>query len=101
MGQLTDLLGQIQGGDAKARDALFVAAYAERGKKGVVLDVDTLVTPMDVLSRGGSTGEETWGNTDSSVACRTSPKAAGRERRVRVKSAPRGESQGQERSGRT
>ena len=32
--------------------------------KGVVLDVDALVTPMDVLSGGHSTGEETWGNID-------------------------------------
>lgn len=29
LGRLTDLLGRIRGGDAKARDALFVAAYAE------------------------------------------------------------------------
>jgi hypothetical protein len=29
MGQLTDLLGRVQGGDAEARDALFAAAYAE------------------------------------------------------------------------
>jgi RNA polymerase sigma factor (TIGR02999 family) len=29
MGELTDLLGRVQGGDAKARDALFAAAYAE------------------------------------------------------------------------
>jgi RNA polymerase sigma factor (TIGR02999 family) len=29
MGQLTDLLGRIQSGDAAARDALFAAAYAE------------------------------------------------------------------------
>ena len=29
MGQLTDLLGRIQGGDAEARDTLFAAAYAE------------------------------------------------------------------------
>jgi RNA polymerase sigma factor (TIGR02999 family) len=29
MGQLTDLLGRMQGGDAAARDALFAAAYAE------------------------------------------------------------------------
>ena len=36
----------------------------ELGKKGVVLDVDALVTPQDVLSGGRSTGEETWGNID-------------------------------------
>ena len=29
MGQLTDLLGRMQGGDAAARDALFAVAYAE------------------------------------------------------------------------
>src|SRR3984893_16022613 len=29
MGQLTDLLGRMQGGDRDARDALFTAAYAE------------------------------------------------------------------------
>jgi ECF sigma factor len=29
MGQLTDLLRRVQGGDAGARDALFAAAYAE------------------------------------------------------------------------
>ena len=29
MGQLTDLLRRVQGGDAEARDALFAAAYAE------------------------------------------------------------------------
>ena len=78
----------MQGGDAAARDALFAAAYAELGKKGVVLDVDTLVTPMDVLSGGRRTGEETWGYTDSGAACRTSPKAAVRERRVRVTKRP-------------
>jgi porin len=36
----------------------------ELGKKGVVLDVDVLVTPMAVLSGGRSTGSETWGNVD-------------------------------------
>jgi porin len=36
----------------------------EFGKKGVVLDVDVLVTPMDVLRGGRSTGAETWGNVD-------------------------------------
>jgi hypothetical protein len=29
MSQLTELLGRIQAGDAKARDALFAAAYGE------------------------------------------------------------------------
>jgi porin len=36
----------------------------EMGKNGVVLDVDALVTPQDVLSGGRSTGGETWGNLD-------------------------------------
>ncbi len=36
----------------------------EMGKKGVVLDVDVLTTPMDVLSGGRSTGAEAWGNVD-------------------------------------
>jgi porin len=32
--------------------------------KGIVIDVDLLVTPMDVLSGGKSTGGDTWGNAD-------------------------------------
>jgi porin len=36
----------------------------ELGKKGVELDVDLLVTPMDVLSGGRNTGGNTWGNVD-------------------------------------
>jgi RNA polymerase sigma factor (TIGR02999 family) len=53
MGQLTDLLRRIHGGDAKARDALFVAAYAElhglaqarlrRGGRNALLDTTGLV----------------------------------------------------------
>jgi len=53
MGQLTDLLGRIRGGDAKARDALFVAAYSElhglaqarlrRGGRNALLDTTGLV----------------------------------------------------------
>jgi RNA polymerase sigma factor (TIGR02999 family) len=53
MGQLTDLLGRVQGGDAKARDALFVAAYAElhglaqgrlrQGGRNTLLDTTGLV----------------------------------------------------------
>jgi porin len=34
------------------------------GQKGVVFDVDLLVTPMDVLSGGKSSGGDTWGNVD-------------------------------------
>jgi RNA polymerase sigma factor (TIGR02999 family) len=53
MGQLTDLLGRIQGGDAKARDTLFAAAYADlhglaqarlrHGGRNPVLDTTGLV----------------------------------------------------------
>src|SRR5271168_2647168 len=53
MGQLTDLLGRIRGGDAKARDALFVSAYSElhglaqarlrRGGRNALLDTTGLV----------------------------------------------------------
>jgi RNA polymerase sigma factor (TIGR02999 family) len=53
MGQLTDLLGRVQGGDAEARDALFAAAYAElhglaqarlrRGGRSALLDTTGLV----------------------------------------------------------
>src|SRR5580692_1507317 len=53
MGQLTDLLGRIQRGDAQARDALFAAAYAElhglaqgrlrHGGRNTLLDTTGLV----------------------------------------------------------
>jgi len=53
MGQLTDLLGRMQSGDAEARDALFAAAYAElhglaqarlrRGGRHTLLDTTGLV----------------------------------------------------------
>src|SRR5882757_7949939 len=53
MGQLSVLLGQIRGGDAEARDALFAAAYPELhrmarsrlrdGGRSVVLDTTGLV----------------------------------------------------------
>jgi len=36
----------------------------ELGAKGVVFDVDLLVTPLDVLSGGRNTGGDTWGNAD-------------------------------------
>ena len=36
----------------------------ELGKKGVVLDVDVLLTPQGVLSGGIDTGWEFWGNAD-------------------------------------
>jgi len=37
-------------------------ARDELGKKGIVLDVDLLLTPQDVFSGGRSTGGEFWGN---------------------------------------
>lgn len=53
MGQLTDLLGRVQGGDAQARDALFATAYAElhglaqgrlrHGGRNTLLDTTGLV----------------------------------------------------------
>jgi RNA polymerase sigma factor (TIGR02999 family) len=53
MGQLTDLLGRIQRGDAEARDSLFAAAYAElhglaqarlrQGGRSTMLDTTGLV----------------------------------------------------------
>jgi porin len=55
------------GGDLESRPRLtgdWGGLRDELGKKGVVLDVDALVTPMDVLSGGRSTGEDTWGNVD-------------------------------------
>jgi porin len=36
----------------------------ELGKKGVVLDLDLLLTPQDVASGGRSTGAEFWGNAE-------------------------------------
>ncbi|MGE5202937.1 MAG: carbohydrate porin [Acidobacteriota bacterium] len=36
----------------------------EMGKKGVVLDVDLLLTPQAVVSGGRSTGGKFWGNAD-------------------------------------
>ena len=53
MGQLTDLLGRMQGGDAAAHDALFAAAYSElhglaqarlrHGGRNALLDTTGLV----------------------------------------------------------
>jgi porin len=39
----------------------------EMAAKGIVFDVDLLVTPMDVLSGGKGTGGDTWGNADYTV----------------------------------
>jgi porin len=55
------------GGDVWSRPRLsgdWEGLRDELGKKGVVFDVDVLVTPMDVLSGGRSTGGSTWGNAD-------------------------------------
>ncbi len=55
------------GGDFSTRPRLtgdWGGVRDELGAKGVVIDVDLTVTPMDVLSGGKSTGSETWGNVD-------------------------------------
>jgi porin len=53
------------GGDLASRPRLTGAWGGwrdEMGKKGVVLDLDFISTPMAVLSGGRSTGGETWSN---------------------------------------
>jgi porin len=55
------------GGDLSSRPRLtgdWGGVRDELGKKGVELDVDALVTPMDVMSGGRSGGGESWGNID-------------------------------------
>src|SRR5580698_2012493 len=55
------------GGDFLSRSRLtgdWGGLRDELGAKGIVLDVDLLVTPMDVWSGGKSTGGDTWGNAD-------------------------------------
>jgi porin len=55
------------GGDFSSRPRLtgdWGGVRDELGAKGVVIDVDLTVTPMDVLSGGKSTGGDTWGNVD-------------------------------------
>ena len=55
------------GGDLLSRPRLtgdWGGLRDELGKKGIVFDVDLLVTPMDVLSGGRSTGGNTWSNAD-------------------------------------
>jgi porin len=55
------------GGDFSTRPRLtgdWGGVRDELGAKGVVIDVDLTVTPMDVLSGGKSTGGDTWGNAD-------------------------------------
>lgn len=36
----------------------------ELGQKGIVLDIDLLLTPQDVMAGGRNTGGVTWGNAD-------------------------------------
>jgi porin len=58
---------QSWGGDFSTRPRLtgdWGGVRDDLGAKGVVIDVDFTVTPMDVLSGGKSTGGETWGNVD-------------------------------------
>jgi porin len=55
------------GGDFSSRPRLtgdWGGLRDELGAKGIVIDVDLTVTPMDVLSGGKSTGGDTWGNAD-------------------------------------
>jgi porin len=58
---------QSWGGDFSIRPRLtgdWGGARDDLGAKGVVIDVDLTVTPMDVLSGGKNTGGATWGNAD-------------------------------------
>src|SRR5580704_9848211 len=55
------------GGDLSTRPRLTGAWSGMRDEmatKGVVLDVDLLISPMDNLSGGKGTGGDTWGNAD-------------------------------------
>jgi porin len=55
------------GGDFWSRPRLtgnWFGLRDELGKKGVVLDVDMLLTPQGVLTGGRDTGVEFWGNAD-------------------------------------
>jgi porin len=55
------------GGDFWSRPRLtgsWAGVRYEPGKKGVVFDVDLLVTPQDVVSGGRSTDGNLWGNVD-------------------------------------
>jgi porin len=55
------------GGDLLSRPRLtgdWFGLRDELGKKGVVFDVDLLLTPQDVASGGRTTGAEFWGNPD-------------------------------------
>ncbi len=55
------------GGDLWSRPRLTGDWFGLRddlGKKGVVLDVDLLLTPQSVMTGGTDTGSEFWGNAD-------------------------------------
>jgi porin len=55
------------GGDAVSRPRLtgdWGGLRDDLGKKGIVLDVDALLTPQDVVSGGRNTGGNFWGNVD-------------------------------------
>jgi porin len=43
----------------------------ELGRKGIVLDLDLLLTPQSVLSGGRSTGSALWGNVDYTLSLDT------------------------------
>jgi porin len=55
------------GGDIWSRPRLTGSWFGlrdELGKKGVVFDVDLLLTPQSVMTGGRDTGSEFWGNAD-------------------------------------
>ena len=55
------------GGDLWSRPRLTGSWFGlrdELGKKGVVFDVDLLLTPQSVMTGGQDTGSEFWGNAD-------------------------------------
>ncbi|MGH7301718.1 MAG: carbohydrate porin [Candidatus Rokuibacteriota bacterium] len=58
------------GGDFWSRPRLtgsWLGLRDELGKKGVVFDVDLLLTPQSVMTGGRDTGSEFWGNADYSL----------------------------------
>src|SRR5271165_1501681 len=58
------------GGDGWSRPRLtgdWGGLRDELGKKGVVFDVDLLLTPQDVVSGGRNTGGKFWGNADYTI----------------------------------
>ena len=59
------------GGDVWSRPRLtgsWLGLREELGKKGVMFDVDLLLTPQSVMSGGRDTGSEFWGNADYTLA---------------------------------